>query len=188
MELTKVQFLSEITSFLPLKFEHINHLFPVQRSLGTFYDSAEPANPGFRFFAKIMKGSCVLCCSSCVSFNPTSHLKDKKVESPQFKVTRKTLFNTNKKVIVAGDSIITFLRSDELSTSELLVTVLKHPACSMEDMIHYIKPIARNMYYLTDTILLHVGTNDLAKGINTMNNIRKYMKAICEMDNPKISR
>ena len=29
---------------------------------------------GFKFFAKIMKGSCVFCCSSCVSFNPTSHL------------------------------------------------------------------------------------------------------------------
>ena len=30
---------------------------------------------GFKFFAKIMKGSCVFCCSSCISFNSTSHLK-----------------------------------------------------------------------------------------------------------------
>ena len=29
---------------------------------------------GFNFFAKIMRGSCVFCCSSCISFNPTSHL------------------------------------------------------------------------------------------------------------------
>ena len=29
---------------------------------------------GFKFFGKIMKGSCVLCCSSCINFNPTSHL------------------------------------------------------------------------------------------------------------------
>ena len=29
---------------------------------------------GFKFFAKIMKGSYVFCCSSCISFNPTSHL------------------------------------------------------------------------------------------------------------------
>ena len=29
---------------------------------------------GFKFFAKIMKGSCVFYCSSCISFNPTSHL------------------------------------------------------------------------------------------------------------------
>ena len=30
---------------------------------------------GFKFFAKIMKGSCVFCCSNCISFNHTSHLK-----------------------------------------------------------------------------------------------------------------
>ena len=113
-----------------------------------FYDSAEPADPGFRFFAKIMKGICVLCCSSCITFNPTSHLKNKMVETPQFKVTRKTPFNTNKKkVIVAGDSITKFLRSDQLSNSELLVTVMKHPGCSTEDMIDYIKLFARNIYY-----------------------------------------
>ena len=29
---------------------------------------------GFKFFTKIMKGSCVFCCSSCISFSPTSHL------------------------------------------------------------------------------------------------------------------
>ena len=30
---------------------------------------------GFKLFAKIMKVSCVFCCSSCINFNPTSHLK-----------------------------------------------------------------------------------------------------------------
>ena len=32
-------------------------------------------NTGFKFFAKIMKESCVFCCSSYIRFNPTSHLK-----------------------------------------------------------------------------------------------------------------
>ena len=32
---------------------------------------------GFKFFAKIMKGSCVFCCSSCINFKPTSYLKVK---------------------------------------------------------------------------------------------------------------
>ena len=32
---------------------------------------------GFKCFAKIMKGSFVFYCSSCISFNPTSHLKEK---------------------------------------------------------------------------------------------------------------
>ena len=68
----KVESLSEITSFLPLKFEYANYLFPVQRLLCTFYDPAEYC---FRFFAEIMKGSCVFCYSSCISFNTKSHLK-----------------------------------------------------------------------------------------------------------------
>ena len=69
----KVEFLWDITSFLALKFEHVNHLFPVQRALCTFNDLAEY---GFKFFAKIMKGSCVFCYSSCIGFNPTSYLNN----------------------------------------------------------------------------------------------------------------
>ena len=30
-----------------------------------------------KYFAKIMRESCFFCCSSCISFNPTSHLKMK---------------------------------------------------------------------------------------------------------------
>ena len=68
----KDEFLSEITSFLPLKLEHANYLFPVQRVLCTFHDPIESIS--FKFFAKIMKRS-IFCYSSCISFNPTSHLK-----------------------------------------------------------------------------------------------------------------
>ena len=28
-----------------------------------------------KFFAKKMKGNCIFCCSSCISFNPTNHPK-----------------------------------------------------------------------------------------------------------------
>ena len=28
----------------------------------------------FKIFAKILRKSCVFCCSSCISFNPTSYL------------------------------------------------------------------------------------------------------------------
>ena len=117
--------------------------------------------------------------NTCLDKNLT--VKNKSMETPQFKVTRKTPSNTiKKKVIVVGDSITKFLRSDELSTSERSVTVMKHPGCSTEDMTDYIKPIARKK---PDTILLHVGTNDLTKGINTMKNVRKCVEAIRELDN-----
>ena len=102
------------------------------------------------------------------------------METPLFKVTRKTLSNTiKKKVIVVGDSITKILRSDELSTSERSVTAMKHPVCSTENMTDYIKPIVRKK---PDTILLHVGTNDLTKGINTMKNVRKCVEAIRKLD------
>ena len=117
--------------------------------------------------------------NTCLDKNLT--VKNKSMETPQFKVTRKTPSNTiKKKVFVVGDSITKFLRSDELSTSERSVTVMKHPGCSTEDMTDYIKPIARKK---PDTILLHVGTNDLTKGINTMKNVRKCVEAIRELDN-----
>ena len=107
------------------------------------------------------------------------------METPQFKVTSKTPSNTiKKKVIVVGDSITKVLRSDELSTTERSATVMKHPGCSTEDMTNYIKPIARKKQ---DTILLHVGTNDLTKGIDTMRNVWKCVEAIREIT-LKISR
>ena len=50
-------------SFLPLKFEYANY------SNDLLFVSIS-----FNFFAKIMIGSCVFCCSSCITINPTSHL------------------------------------------------------------------------------------------------------------------
>ena len=57
---------------------------------------------------------------------------------------------------------------------------MEHPGCSTEDMTGYIKPIVRKK---PDTTLLHVGANDLKKGINTMKNVRKCVEAIRELDN-----
>ena len=47
-------------------------------------------------------------------------------------------------------------------------------------MADYIKPSARKK---PDIILLHLGTNDLTKGNNTMKNVRKCVEAIRELDN-----
>ena len=58
-------------------------------------------------------------------FDKNIIVKNKSVEYPQSKVTRKTPLNTNKKkVIVVGNSITKFLCSDELSTSERSVSVM----------------------------------------------------------------
>ena len=57
---------------------------------------------------------------------------------------------------------------------------MKYPGYTTEDMIHYIRPMARNK---PDTIFLHAGTNYFTKGTNTMKNIRKCVEAFREMDN-----
>ena len=82
---------------------------------------------------------------------------EKSVETLQFKVMRKTPFNTNKKkVIVVGNSITNVLRTDELPTSERSFIVMKHPGCPTEGMIVGINSITRKK---PDTILLHGRTN-----------------------------
>ena len=67
----KVEFLSEITSFLPLKLNTQIIYFQFKEFSIPFIALQ---SIGFKFFAKIMTGSCVFCCSNCISFNPTSHL------------------------------------------------------------------------------------------------------------------
>ena len=38
--------------------------------------------------------------------------------------------NISKKVMVIGDSIVKYLRSDELSSTDKSISVMKHPGCS----------------------------------------------------------
>ena len=43
-----------------------------------------------------------------------------------------------------------------------------------------LKPIARQK---PDTLIIHVGTNDLTKGVNTVKKVKKFVKVIQEIDN-----
>ena len=47
-------------------------------------------------------------------------------------------------------------------------------------MVDYVKPVARKK---PGTLLIHVGTNDLTKGVNTMRKVRKSVEVIRELDN-----
>ena len=58
--------------------------------------------------------------------------------------------------------MVKFLRSDEMSSVNNAVNVMKHPGSTTDDIVDYVtrkKP---------DVIIMHVGTNDLNKGVNTM--------------------
>ena len=110
---------------------------------------------------------------------------DGRRENPQSDVKLSSNHHNNpnqnsKKVMAIGDSIVKYLRSDELSSTDKSISVMKHPGCSSEDMLDYVKPIARKK---PDTMIIHVGTNDLTKGVNTTKKVRKCVEVIREIDN-----
>ena len=81
--------------------------------------------------------------------------------------------------MVVGDSLVKYLRREELSSIKNNVKVITHPVSTTEDMLDYIKPIARRK---PDTLIIHAGTNDLTNGVNTMKKVRKLVKVVCEID------
>ena len=88
--------------------------------------------------------------------------------------------NISKKVMVIGDSIVKYLRSDEFSSYDKSISIMRQPGCSSEDMVDYEKPVARKK---PDTLISHVGRNDLAKGVNIIKKVRKCVEVIWELDN-----
>ena len=109
-------------------------------------------------------------------------------ENPQSDVKQKSNHHNNpnqnsnisKKVMVIGDSIVTYLRSDELSSSDKSISIMKQPGCSSEDMVDYVKPVARKK---PDALIIHVGTNDLTRGVSAIKKVRKCVEIIRELGN-----
>ena len=80
--------------------------------------------------------------------------------------------------MVADDSLVKYLRREELSSKKNNVKVITHPGSTAEDMLDYIKPIAQRK---PDTLIIHTGTNDLINGVNTMKKVRKLVKVVGEI-------
>ena len=66
--------------------------------------------------------------------------------------------------MVVGDSLVKYVRREELSSKKNNVKVITHLGSTTEDMLDYIKSIARRKL---DTLIIHSGTNDLTNGVNT---------------------
>ena len=71
MELAKGRILKRNYVIFAAKFKHANY-FQFKDFYVRFMTLQSIV---FKLFAKIMKQSCVFCCSSCISLEPTSHLK-----------------------------------------------------------------------------------------------------------------
>ena len=61
--------------------------------------------------------------------------------------------------------MVKFLRSDEMSSVNNAVNVLKYLGSTTDIMVDYVRTVTRKK---PDVIIMHVGTNDLNKGVNTM--------------------
>ena len=80
----KAESLSKITSFLKLKLEYANYIFPI---LIFNLPCMILRSISFKFFAKIKRGNYVFCCSSRISFTPRSHLNQEiPEETPSWEV------------------------------------------------------------------------------------------------------
>ena len=51
--------------------------------------------------------------------------------------------NMGKKIIVISDSMVKFLRSDQMSPVNNAVNIMKHPAFTTDGMVDYARPVTR---------------------------------------------
>ena len=72
--------------------------------------------------------------------------------------------NRRKRVFIIGDSILNGISEHGLNKNHD-VKVRSHSRPTSQDINDHIKPIIRRK---PDLIIIHAGTNDLAKGYNTV--------------------
>ena len=114
--------------------------------------------------------------------NPLKYNKDKNSNGNPINNGKPDSYKRNPlkiKVTVTGDSMIKYLRRDNLSSKNNDVKVDAHPGSTTLDMLDYIKPIVRRK---PDVLVIHTGTNDLTKRVNTMKEVRQLVKCVKELD------
>ena len=90
--------------------------------------------------------------------------------------------DTRKKITVIGNSMVKFLKPDEMSSVNTAVNFMKHPGSTTNSMVDYVRPVTRTK---SDVIIMKVGTKDSTKAVNTMSKVRKVVSAIQEVHSTK---
>ena len=120
------------------------------------------------------------------SSNKLFHEYSKRKGNSNNEHIRKTRNNSNnnrrKKVTLIGDSMVKLLRSDEMSSVNNVVNNMNYSGSTTDDMVDYVRPVIRKKL---DVVIMHVGTNDLTKGVNTMSKVRKILSSIQEVDSTR---
>ena len=95
--------------------------------------------------------------------NPSKNVKDQN-KSGKANLDFNKTNSPKKKVTVIGDSMIKYLRCENLSSKNYEVKIAAHPRSTKEDLIDCIKPVVKKIGFL----VIHVGTNDLMNRISAM--------------------
>ena len=111
--------------------------------------------------------------------NSKHHIDIGKPNNNKNKVQSSNHITSKKKVTIVGDSILKYVRREDVSTKQHNTRVLFHLGATTEDMLDFVKPIVRRK---PDYLLIHSGSNDLTKGVNTIKKVKKLTKVIRELD------
>ena len=114
--------------------------------------------------------------------NPLKYNKDKNSNGNPINNGKPDWYKRNPtktKVTVTGDSMIKYLRRDNLPSHNNDVKVDENPGSTTLDILDYIKPIVRRK---PDVLVIHTRTNDLTNRVNTMKEVRQLVKCVKELD------
>ena len=113
------------------------------------------------------------------------------IETPEIDNTpNKTLIanknsttNEKNRVYVLGDSIVNGIEGAGLATKGNFVTVKSFSGAPSSDMVDFVRPFVRKK---PKEVIVHVGTNDITKNIDTVQNLKKIIK-LAHQENVKIA-
>ena len=78
--------------------------------------------------------------------------------------------NEKKNVFIVGDSLVNGINERGLAKQHEEVVIKAHGGATTRDMVDYIKPVLRKK---PDVVILHTGTNDLTKGVDTISQLEE---------------
>ena len=107
-------------------------------------------------------------CEQSANAQPSCIVEDR----PESNTLTRANYNSKKRICLIGDSIINGIQEKGLS-SRHNTRIRRCPSDTTKDLVDHIKPIARKR---PDLVLIHFGTNDITKSVNT----EEYMQKVID--------
>lgn len=103
--------------------------------------------------------------------NSTQHIKSNLHNQKEKSMSdNKSKSTVKKQAVIIGDSILNGVNERGIKSKNFSVSIQPYSGANSNDIVDYIKPIIRKS---PDNIIIHMGTNDLKKNINTIENLEK---------------